>query len=511
MAGGRVFNKEEVEFRIATAIAKSVEIFSTQGLAEPKLLARAVKDDLLSEPGLDVWSYVLDMSTFAEGTAKLHVRVGHTDERETLSPYLSIIVKHPVVAARTPLLQSTLLTTGATERGSSIIETSVRVSTEERKAVLARVADPSSCTNAEECKIYCRSLPGVDDLCASFAQEQFVMTLPMGESLADDISPQNLTELLAGGAKHSTLLPEFISGPAELKQYCGETGNASLCTKIFLDNGLSTSDALQKKKEHIMRSQEEQREVLVERIGTRAYIDTDGDGVTDYDEINIYHTDAQNGDTDQDGFTDGAELLARTNPSGGMRIATGFGTSAPVIAAGTDESVPFVNPMISGKTEPTLLTVKNVEVYEVATTTEGEVTAKKLKFAGTALPNTFVTLYIFSEPIVVTVKADGAGAWVYTLDKELPDGTHQVYSTLTDAGGRILAKSEPLPFVKQAAAVSLGSALLTPEATPPGFFTGASLYAVLAILVGILGIALSIIGFIVKQKSARESTELPGI
>ncbi len=511
VAKGRIFNKEEVEFRIATAIASSVEIFSTQGVLGPKLLARAVKDDLLSEPGLDVWSYVLDMSTLAEGATKLHVRVKHTDERETISEYMSIMVKHPTVTTRTLLLPNSLPITEAREGGGGIVETSVRVSTEERKAVLARVSDPSSCTNAEECKIYCRSLPGIDDLCASFAQEQFVLTLPTGESLADDIPISYLAELLVGGAKYSPLLPEYVSGTAELKQYCGETVNSALCAKVFLDNGLSTSDALQKKKEHIMRSQEEQRTVLVERIGTRAYVDTDADGVTDYDEINIYHTDAQNGDTDQDGFTDGAELLARTNPSGGMRIATGFGTSAPVIAASTDESVPFVNPMISGKTEHTLLTVKNVEVYEVATTTEGEVTARKLKFAGTALPNTFVTLYIFSEPIVVTVKADGAGAWVYTLDKELPDGTHQVYSTLTDAGGRILAKSEPLPFVKQAAAVSLGSALLTPEATQPGFFTGASLYAMLAILVGILGIALSIIGFIVKQKSAHESTDLPGI
>ena len=36
--------------------------------------------------------------------------------------------------------------------------------------------------------------------------------------------------------------------------------------------------------------------------------DTDGDGISDYDEINTYHTDPQRADTDNDGVTDGDEL-----------------------------------------------------------------------------------------------------------------------------------------------------------------------------------------------------------
>lgn len=42
--------------------------------------------------------------------------------------------------------------------------------------------------------------------------------------------------------------------------------------------------------------------------------DTDGDGVSDYDEINIYHTDPQNPDTDGDGYNDWVELNSGHSP-----------------------------------------------------------------------------------------------------------------------------------------------------------------------------------------------------
>jgi hypothetical protein len=45
-------------------------------------------------------------------------------------------------------------------------------------------------------------------------------------------------------------------------------------------------------------------------------LDSDNDGLTDYQEINIYHTDPHNPDTDGDGYLDGAEVNAGYNPLG---------------------------------------------------------------------------------------------------------------------------------------------------------------------------------------------------
>ena len=50
-------------------------------------------------------------------------------------------------------------------------------------------------------------------------------------------------------------------------------------------------------------------------IGDNADLDDDGDGLSDVDEINIYHTDPKRADTDGDGLSDPDELqVYQTNP-----------------------------------------------------------------------------------------------------------------------------------------------------------------------------------------------------
>lgn len=48
--------------------------------------------------------------------------------------------------------------------------------------------------------------------------------------------------------------------------------------------------------------------------------DTDGDGLDDKTEVEVYKTDPTNTDTDNDGYWDGFEIMGGFNPNGGGKL-----------------------------------------------------------------------------------------------------------------------------------------------------------------------------------------------
>jgi len=70
------------------------------------------------------------------------------------------------------------------------------------------------------------------------------------------------------------------------------------------------------------------------------------------------------------------------------------------------------------------------------------------KAGGGGLPNSFVTLFIYSQPLVVVVKTDAQGHWEYLLDKSMGDGMHTVYAAETNSLGMIEARSQEFVFLK---------------------------------------------------------------
>ncbi len=58
-----------------------------------------------------------------------------------------------------------------------------------------------------------------------------------------------------------------------------------------------------------------------------------------------------------------------------------------------------------------------------------------LMFSGKSVPNTIITVLVYSNPIVVTVKTDKNGMWSYTLEKPLESGNHVVYVVVPNANG----------------------------------------------------------------------------
>ncbi|MEY3784306.1 MAG: hypothetical protein RLZZ230_628 [Candidatus Parcubacteria bacterium] len=176
-------------------------------------------------------------------------------------------------------------------------------------------------------------------------------------------------------------------------------------------------------------------EVRRQRSEGQTAIDTDADGISDLDEIKLYKTDPNSADTDNDGITDGIEIIQGFDP----------------LDAISEAVITFQSPKESaGLIRDDVLVIE--DVISVVATAATEVSQVAAEIRGRALPNSFVTLYIFSSPTVVTIKTDADGSFVYTYDKELEDGKHDVYVTMTDNTGSIVAQSNPFSFIKEAQA-----------------------------------------------------------
>lgn len=216
-----------------------------------------------------------------------------------------------------------------------------------------------------------------------------------------------------------------------------------------------------------------------------ANADYDKDGLVNGEEFRI-GTDPTNSDTDRDGFLDGDELAGGFDP---LKASPGD----------KRDKIVFENPREFGeKDEEEVLQVTNISFDRNMSNEEG------IKLEGKGLPNSFVTLYIYSNPIVLTVKTDSEGNWSYILDKDLEDGEHEVYVAVTDNLGKITKKSNPIAFVKTAQAVEVVSNAYAFEdqVKKPSSrrFVQDVIFFFIFSLSG-LGLALIVIWKVVKQKN----------
>lgn len=228
--------------------------------------------------------------------------------------------------------------------------------------------------------------------------------------------------------------------------------------------------------------------IITERTKEKANQDSDNDGISNYDEVAIYKTNPYRADTDNDGFTDGAEILSGYDP----------------LDAKTEVLVAYESPKETGIVRDDILAVTSISTAqpnEIATTTAtlSASTTPVALISGKAPVNSFVTLYIFSTPTVVTIKTDADGSWNYRFDKELEDGEHQVYIGVTDNAGKIIAKSNPFNFIKKAEAFTGTDAASGPAAVPVIVTDGEmlsdySVYGVLAVSVIAIALLLLLLG-----------------
>lgn len=151
-----------------------------------------------------------------------------------------------------------------------------------------------------------------------------------------------------------------------------------------------------------------------------------------------------------------------------------------------DEQVNFLPPPPAQvpylSTAPEMINFFDIaqEINEV----DGKLVDAKVIFSGKGPPNSVVTIYIYSEPIVVTTKTDENGDWLYELSQPLEGESHVAYAIVRSEDGQIV-RSTVFDF-QVAAASDLGAPLLAESRAtdvPNRFLT----YAI-----GIIGLGLVI-------------------
>ena len=178
----------------------------------------------------------------------------------------------------------------------------------------------------------------------------------------------------------------------------------------------------------------EKQSVIASREGTLVFMDSDQDGLSDYEESYVYQTDPRNARTKGNSQTDGEKVREGINP----------------LSDSGDKVVPE-----DPRDDKDSYVSSTYKVNKVQLIKEDK---ERLVFEGNALPNSYVTLFIYSTPIVATVRTDSSGTWTYELEQEIENGEHQMYVATVDGSGKLLARSNPILFTKSAEAAVIGIA-----------------------------------------------------
>lgn len=234
-------------------------------------------------------------------------------------------------------------------------------------------------------------------------------------------------------------------------------------------------------------------------------VDSDGDFLTD-DEEGALGTDVNNPDTNRDGMSDATRLFGRDEAA--VRESLDRLVS---IGRLTIEQANDIRSRLDGSflEQPTQRGIESPDTLRITKIENNfpRIGETQLVIRGIGPADTYITLFIYSNPIVVTTKTDASGNFTYTLDSDLLDGQHEIYVTITDETGKIREKSSPFSFfVRQAQAVSEAEYLRGDVNVERVSKEPIQNFVRLAVIIILSIIAALGIGWLVKQRSKSEQS-----
>jgi hypothetical protein len=463
-----------VPLKIEVKDALSAEVFTLpkNALVQRYLGSARKVDD-------SVWTYRWDTTATPNGEYKLvvYVRNSYGNYTRETSSYS---VFNPVTAPRTEEQQQTI------EKLTAVVK-------EELATFPAAALTPAPAQTADAERSESVSVPVPD-------QQRVAPPVPVVEEEEEselatlmDESREKLTKEL--NLLSSALRVKDENAVFEIKERLNNLKQEILASHIDkneenrliekIDAYLASS--IKRVEEDVVRIEK----VVSERTALKAETDSDKDGITDYDELALYNTDPYIADTDGDGFVDGSEILKGYNPTD----------------AASEVAVVYESPKEAGVVRDDVFIVESIT--PAAEDSEAE-NAPAAIIQGKALPNSFVTLYIFSTPVVVTLKTDTEGNWTYHFNKELENGEHEVYVGITDNAGKLVAKSNPFTFVKEAQAFTAVDNAPVPTTAPEEstFLSQYMIYIVLSISVVAIGLVLILLGLHLDSRQRKFGSEI---
>ena len=320
------------------------------------------------------------------------------------------------------------------------------------------------------------------------------LTSTINQNIAEEILDANKSQKTIDTAELARLQGEIISkietkliGPSvtsgdieKLNTELSDELNKIHTTIFEKETDASKTGQIGKALDDLVAKIEDKSLAFGKQDGDLLYKDTNKDGVSDYDSIYVYNLDPVK--PSPVSSHEGKKINATE------KILLGFDPTQ-------SELVKVVPEQPVSSSAPTFAVYK---VKEVRLTEQNKVVIK-----GTALPNSFITIYIYSTPIIVTVKTDNNGEWQYTLDEEVENGQHKIYTATVNNTGKIMAKSADSIFTKTAEAATLEDIPLvggSTNADKPGLFSGNDIYLSIGFIFAALLVFLILIGLVGRKK-----------